>query len=581
MNLDTPVKQGGSSTPGPLNSQGLGPSGFSTAGTSSEASGTTHAVVSPGTITVRGDAGTGQDSTAGLSRDTLSRDTLSRDTTSANGSVQNTFDAQQVQNDLAVQQGVGQVGMQVVGDVAGALESRASAAQATAALAYENAKATGDRAGMAQAQADYDAATQQVTLWGNDGAARIASHAAVAGLGAALGGGHVAGALGGTVAGNVVGNTVSGAMSRASGAAGDTLGGTLIANAASGLAGAVAGGALGGVSGATSGAGGALNADLYNRQLHSDEKTAIRENAKGDAAEEKRLTAAACYVVQCWAEFSPNSPGWLANYVSPEDAKDLGPELQWVNSQKVQSGLFVYTLPQQAKDLGFSQLDQFRRGVEQFGQDVKNLPRDVANTRVGMPGDVQQGDAGPQTDITGGGSDRTPPTATAVVTPGVISCGPGVLCPTVSASPVVTPGAPMLSSGGGDSESSDGSQASGSGASSDSSQATSSRSVDDVNLASPSRTDHILNGDATGGGHLWPGAPGKSPFPEDWSASKIMNDVSDIATDPSIPQTVQTNGRIVKVGTRDGINIQVVIEPPRKGGGIVSAFPTNVIRNPK
>ncbi|MDN7799811.1 EndoU domain-containing protein [Burkholderia vietnamiensis] len=103
----------------------------------------------------------------------------------------------------------------------------------------------------------------------------------------------------------------------------------------------------------------------------------------------------------------------------------------------------------------------------------------------------------------------------------------------------------------------------------------------DVNLASPDRTNHILNGDATGGGHLWPGAPGKSAFPQSWSPSQIMNDVSDIATDPAIPETVQSNGRIVKDGTRDGINIRVVIEPASKGGGIVTAFPTNVQRNPK
>jgi hypothetical protein len=31
-----------------------------------------------------------------------------------------------------------------------------------------------------------------------------------------------------------------------------------------------------------------------------------------------------------------------------------------------------------------------------------------------------------------------------------------------------------------------------------------------VNLASPSRTTHILTGDATGGGHMWPGMAGKS-----------------------------------------------------------------------
>jgi filamentous hemagglutinin len=275
-----------------------------------------------------------------------------------------------------------------------------------------------------------------------------------------LGGGNVAGAVGGTVAGDVASNRASAAVKD-----NNTLGGTLISNVASGLAGAVAGGALGGPAGATSGAGGALNADLYNRQLHSDEKAAIREKANGDAAKERRLTAAARYVVRCWAEFSPNSPKWLANYVSPEEAKDLGPELQWVSGERVQSGLFVYTVPQQAKDLGLSQFDQFRRGVTQFGQHVKNLPRDIENTRIGMPGDVQQGDAGPQTDINGG-NDRMPPTATAVITPSVIPCGPGVLCPLVSVSPVLAPGAPMLSSGGRGDESSDSGLVSNSGTSS-------------------------------------------------------------------------------------------------------------------
>ncbi len=52
-----------------------------------------------------------------------------------------------------------------------------------------------------------------------------------------------------------------------------------------------------------SGAGGALSADLYNRQLHTDEKAAIHAKANGDTAEEKKLTQAACYAVKCWAEF--------------------------------------------------------------------------------------------------------------------------------------------------------------------------------------------------------------------------------------------------------------------------------------
>jgi filamentous hemagglutinin len=214
------------------------------------------------------------------------------------------------------------------------------------------------------------------------------------------------------------------------------------------LVGAVAGGALGGTSAGVSGVGGALNADLYNRQLHLDEKAAIHKEANGDRAKEKCLTDASCYRVRYWAEFSPNSPEWLANHVSPEEASELGPELQWLTSQQARSGSFVYTVPEQVKDWGLSELDQFRRGVEQFGQELKNLPRDIVNTRIRVPSEVQQGDASPQADITGW-NDRSPPTATAVVTPSVMPCGPGVLCPTASVTLVVTSGAPMLSSGNG------------------------------------------------------------------------------------------------------------------------------------
>ncbi|WP_080492923.1 hemagglutinin repeat-containing protein [Burkholderia ubonensis] len=283
VNLNTPVKQGASTVPGAQNSQGLGPSGFSTAGTSSDASGTTYAAVSPGKITVRGDAGTGHDSTAGLSRDTAN----------ANGAVQNTFNAQNVQNDIAVQQSVGQVGMQVVGDVANALQNKAIADETRARLAYANASAAGDTAGMAQAQADFTAAQQQEALWGNDGAARIASHAGVAAIGAAMGGGNVAGAVAGTVAGDMAGNAVGNAL-------GDTLGGTLLANAASGLAGAAAGGLLGGSAGAMSGANGALSADLFNRQLHPQERTMISTVAKGIATANGKTPADQAKLADYW-----------------------------------------------------------------------------------------------------------------------------------------------------------------------------------------------------------------------------------------------------------------------------------------
>jgi hypothetical protein len=101
------------------------------------------------------------------------------------------------------------------------------------------------------------------------------------GLGAAMGGGNVAGAVGGTVAGDYAGAAASAAF-------GDTLGGNVLSNIVSGAAGAVAGGVLGGSAGAMSGANGALSADLYNRQLHPEEKTQAQKIA--DDAKARGIT---------------------------------------------------------------------------------------------------------------------------------------------------------------------------------------------------------------------------------------------------------------------------------------------------
>jgi RHS repeat-associated protein len=98
-----------------------------------------------------------------------------------------------------------------------------------------------------------------------------------------------------------------------------------------------------------------------------------------------------------------------------------------------------------------------------------------------------------------------------------------------------------------------------------------------VNLVEPQRQVHILDGDATGGGHrAGTGLPGKSEFPASWSDQKILHDISDIATDPNARQ-VSDNGRVrVVEGTRDGLNIEVVV----RNGQIITAYPTNVPRNP-
>jgi hypothetical protein len=85
---------------------------------------------------------------------------------------------------------------------------------------------------------------------------------------------------------------------------------------------------------------------------------------------------------------------------------------------------------------------------------------------------------------------------------------------------------------------------------------------------------------------MWPGKPGKSVFPKEWSGDKIMNEVSDVVTDPNIEwkpnRVVRGKQRYEAIGKRDGVDIMVIVEP--EGAGIVTAFPksgTGVVRNPK
>jgi hypothetical protein len=96
------------------------------------------------------------------------------------------------------------------------------------------------------------------------------------------------------------------------------------------------------------------------------------------------------------------------------------------------------------------------------------------------------------------------------------------------------------------------------------------------------RRVHILDGDHTGGGHRWPGGPGKTPFPREWSDDEIMAHISDIVADP---RSVWSEGgpggalltktgrpaRFVVRGERRGVQIKVVTAPA--GGGVVTAYP--------
>ncbi|HKR38982.1 MAG TPA: hypothetical protein VJU59_04750 [Paraburkholderia sp.] len=188
----------------------------------------------------------------------------------------------------------------------------------------------------AQARATGDPA------WAEGGNKRAEMQAAGAAVVAGLGGG-VGSAVEGA-AGAGIGSKLGGELNKLSDSiAASNLTGDANMNAA--LANIVAN-----VVAAGAGAFGSSTVDLYNRQLHPDEKQAIAKQANGDAAEEKKLTQAACYAVKCWAEYPQGSDQYNASYVSQLEASQLGPELQWVNNQK-EAGLFNYTPTQKISDM--------------------------------------------------------------------------------------------------------------------------------------------------------------------------------------------------------------------------------------
>jgi hypothetical protein len=69
----------------------------------------------------------------------------------------------------------------------------------------------------------------------------------------------------------------------------------------------------------------------------------------------------------------------------------------------------------------------------------------------------------------------------------------------------------------------------------------------------PERRRHILDGDATGGGHRYgTGRLGKSEFPPDWTDDTIIRAIEEIAADPVSRRQGQRNGRVKISGSRAG-----------------------------
>ena len=89
------------------------------------------------------------------------------------------------------------------------------------------------------------------------------------------------------------------------------------------------------------------------------------------------------------------------------------------------------------------------------------------------------------------------------------------------------------------------------------------------------RRPHILNGHRAGSGKT-----GKTEFPASWSDNKIIDHVSDIATDPNSLTGTGKWDSPYAIGTRDGIQIRVDFYPaahPKYPGMISTAYPYSPI----
>lgn len=93
------------------------------------------------------------------------------------------------------------------------------------------------------------------------------------------------------------------------------------------------------------------------------------------------------------------------------------------------------------------------------------------------------------------------------------------------------------------------------------------------------RQVHILQGDETGGGHMFgAGKPCKSEFPSTWNADKILQTVKNVAANDNLPWKQESNGYFVAETRVDGVRVRVVLNDDRTK--IITGYPLNMPRNP-
>ena len=102
---------------------------------------------------------------------------------------------------------------------------------------------------------------------------------------------------------------------------------------------------------------------------------------------------------------------------------------------------------------------------------------------------------------------------------------------------------------------------------------------DNAPRLSAQRSQHILYGDQSGGGHLYGvSKPCKSEFPPDWSADDIIATVKTLAANDNVRWSQGHNGYYTSEQMAGGVRIKIVLD--REGDDVITAYPVNRRRNP-
>ena len=129
----------------------------------------------------------------------------------------------------------------------------------------------------------------------------------------------------------------------------------------------------------------AQNETLNNRLLHAKEISAIKQLAKGDASEEARLTAAACAMVLCYAEFPVDGDAYrqLKQLAIIGASDNLAGERQVLLQQ---AGMFGYSTSGLLSDANIDQAKQLNN-TYQLGTRALGLGQ-AALGSLGVAGSV-------------------------------------------------------------------------------------------------------------------------------------------------------------------------------------------------